>query len=259
MLTVDALAQEIRRVDGNHSLGAGALAEALMPFISAALSIEQTQPVQVKALEWAGETDSYALAEVTQKTYSISFEEGAFWANWDASLSPFSSLSAAKSAAQQDYETRIRSAIVGVAAVEPEPVAWMYQFKTNAPVLVVEKRNWAGTHSEWTETPLYAHPPTTRIADSAEAGGSATSSIVGVPVEPDFWTSHNNFENLTMLGKGVTDEKDGVVWDFATQEWVNADVPLYATPPSTRIADRAEQGGSARTTSGAYPGGNHDT
>mgnify|MGYP001486935281 CR=1 FL=1 len=34
MLDVDALAQEIRRVDGSNSLGAGALAEALMPFIS---------------------------------------------------------------------------------------------------------------------------------------------------------------------------------------------------------------------------------
>ena len=32
-LDVDALAQEIRRVDGSHSLGAGALAEALLPFI----------------------------------------------------------------------------------------------------------------------------------------------------------------------------------------------------------------------------------
>jgi len=30
---VDELAQEIRRVDGNHDLGAGALAEALLPFI----------------------------------------------------------------------------------------------------------------------------------------------------------------------------------------------------------------------------------
>lgn len=36
-LTIDALAQEIRRVDGNHSLGAGALAEALMPFLATAL------------------------------------------------------------------------------------------------------------------------------------------------------------------------------------------------------------------------------
>lgn len=35
---VDDLAQEIRRVDGNHDLGAGALAEALMPFLSQCLS-----------------------------------------------------------------------------------------------------------------------------------------------------------------------------------------------------------------------------
>ena len=34
-LHVDALAQEIRRVDGRHDLGAGALAESLMPFLSA--------------------------------------------------------------------------------------------------------------------------------------------------------------------------------------------------------------------------------
>lgn len=34
-LTVDALAQEIRRVDGNHNMGAGALADAIMPFILA--------------------------------------------------------------------------------------------------------------------------------------------------------------------------------------------------------------------------------
>ena len=33
MHSVDDLAQEIRRVDGNHSLGAGALAEALFPFM----------------------------------------------------------------------------------------------------------------------------------------------------------------------------------------------------------------------------------
>jgi hypothetical protein len=34
-VSVDALAQEIRRVDGHHTLGAGALAEALLPFIEA--------------------------------------------------------------------------------------------------------------------------------------------------------------------------------------------------------------------------------
>lgn len=37
-VNVDALAQEIRRVDGNHSLGAGAFAEALLPFLTAALA-----------------------------------------------------------------------------------------------------------------------------------------------------------------------------------------------------------------------------
>lgn len=33
-LFVDQLANEIRRVDGGHSLGAGALAEALLPFLT---------------------------------------------------------------------------------------------------------------------------------------------------------------------------------------------------------------------------------
>ena len=39
-LNVDALANEIRRVDGDDeaSLGAGALAEALMPFLSASMA-----------------------------------------------------------------------------------------------------------------------------------------------------------------------------------------------------------------------------
>lgn len=48
-ITVDALAQEIRRVDGNHSLGAGALAEALMPFLTAALSDQERA---VDGSEW---------------------------------------------------------------------------------------------------------------------------------------------------------------------------------------------------------------
>jgi len=43
---VDELAQEIRRVDGNHSLGAGALAEALLPFLTRALA---QQPLSVPA------------------------------------------------------------------------------------------------------------------------------------------------------------------------------------------------------------------
>ncbi len=41
---IDALAQEIRRIDGAHSLGAGALAEALWPYVAA---------LQADTREWA--------------------------------------------------------------------------------------------------------------------------------------------------------------------------------------------------------------
>lgn len=43
----DALAQEIRRVDGAHKLGAGGLAEALMPFIEAVRAEERAKAAQI--------------------------------------------------------------------------------------------------------------------------------------------------------------------------------------------------------------------
>lgn len=46
MTQINALSNEIRRVDGGHSLGAGALAEALMPFLA---------QVQAEALREAAE------------------------------------------------------------------------------------------------------------------------------------------------------------------------------------------------------------
>lgn len=113
MLTIDTLAQEIRRVDGSHSLGAGALAEALMPFLSAALSIEQTQPVKVKALEWLSDDLGWPRTAVSAVgIYGI-------WANFELVTPPkstvkrFTSMEAAKAAAQSDYETRVLSAIEG--------------------------------------------------------------------------------------------------------------------------------------------------
>ena len=42
-IDVDALANEIRRVDGDHSLGAGALAEALSPYILALIEVERAK------------------------------------------------------------------------------------------------------------------------------------------------------------------------------------------------------------------------
>lgn len=43
-VSVEELAQEIRRVDGNHDLGAGALAEALVPFLSSMLAAAPAAP-----------------------------------------------------------------------------------------------------------------------------------------------------------------------------------------------------------------------
>lgn len=43
---VDALANEIRRLNGNNDMGAGALAEALMPFIQRQLPAQEWQPIE---------------------------------------------------------------------------------------------------------------------------------------------------------------------------------------------------------------------
>lgn len=51
-MSVDDLAQAIRVVDGNHSLGAGALAEALMPFIrTASAQALQSEKARADAAE----------------------------------------------------------------------------------------------------------------------------------------------------------------------------------------------------------------
>jgi len=61
--TVDELAQEIRRVDGNHDLGAGALAEALTPFLLTKLvacrKLERTSVLAALATQERGEPFGY--------------------------------------------------------------------------------------------------------------------------------------------------------------------------------------------------------
>ena len=49
MINVDELANEIRRVDGDHALGAGALAEALMPFLEAAYTVARDEALEEAA------------------------------------------------------------------------------------------------------------------------------------------------------------------------------------------------------------------
>ena len=83
-----------------------------------AAAFSDKQAGEVKALEWVGDGDCYAFADVTHQSYSIAFEEGKYWANWNVALPPFDTLDAAKAAAQTDYEQRVRSALVDVPAVE---------------------------------------------------------------------------------------------------------------------------------------------
>lgn len=52
VVDIDALAQEIRRVDGSNTLGAGALAEALAPFLSALADADTAVPVLREARDW---------------------------------------------------------------------------------------------------------------------------------------------------------------------------------------------------------------
>lgn len=63
-MTVDALANEIRRVDGNHSLGAGALAEAILPFIqSAALALQRKDVQRLEYLLTSEDVEIYMITD----------------------------------------------------------------------------------------------------------------------------------------------------------------------------------------------------
>lgn len=179
-MQIDDLAQEIRRVDGNHSLGAGALAEALMPFIAALSSAEEKAvEVSVKPLEWrempvppAGES----LASSTVGLYCIPHSGDRFYLRFRDKrvLGDFSTLAKAKAAAQQDYETRIRSALVDVPAVESEPVAvGIGIFRGGemigcVPGITTLDDEFRLPEDTDERNPLYVHPPRSSLIQSDE-------------------------------------------------------------------------------------------
>ena len=110
--------------------------------ISAALSDKQAGEVKIKPLEWTGllspredgpaepTGDIEAATLIGEYSVCLDEDEGVSetpWCAWSPveNIGHFESLEAAKAAAQSDYETRIRSALVDVPAVESEPVAWL--------------------------------------------------------------------------------------------------------------------------------------
>lgn len=96
--------------------------------LSAALSIEQTQPVKVKALEWdefsttaRRHFQSNTILGQFQVSYLGEFECWQLYSpqkstSWKENFSRHASSEAAKAAAQQDYETRILSTLVNAQA-----------------------------------------------------------------------------------------------------------------------------------------------
>jgi hypothetical protein len=141
--------------------------------LSAALS-EKTQPVRVKALEWSliyssdDETAWSAMAIGGVYTVRQLTNTGGAWLHCVRTEKRYPSVEAAKAAAQQDFETRIRSAIVDV-PVEP----------------VAEAGEMPGSNGGFTMaafrasdvpigTKLYTTPLSTRTASTAD--GSATLS-----------------------------------------------------------------------------------
>lgn len=173
MLTIDALAQEIRRVDGNHSLGAGALAEALYPFLSA---LVEEKPVAVKALEDAYAAGFNASSEGYNAEYFPEYASNEEWlAERDGSIS------------------RIRSALVDVPAVESEPDGWLCTAPPgvwssgrvdtdNANVQAWRDRDY--TCIPYWLSPSVAHPPRSLSDEGSEVIAAAQRYVDSVSHDP---------------------------------------------------------------------------
>jgi len=116
-MDVDDLANEIRMVPGWRDLGAGELAEQLLPAIlreaASRLQAPAVAEVEVKPMEWG----SYG-ADTPFGSYTVSENFDDKW-EWTFHCYPYGSPddtvydteAEARQAAQADYERRIRSAL----------------------------------------------------------------------------------------------------------------------------------------------------
>lgn len=138
--------------------------------ISSALSIEQTQPVQVKALEWRREAP-YHVARVFGGLYAVEAWDGGVTLSGIPGRRDFKDIEAAKAAAQQDYETRIRSAIVEV------PVVTLSPYEAEKIVKRLEfDASWDKCGDGYYSIKRQLAALSTRPADRAEQDGSAINS-----------------------------------------------------------------------------------
>lgn len=89
-------------------------------------------------------------------------------------------------------------------------------------------------------------PEGERDMGKAIAAYLAASGQVLVDADPVAWAHHNAVSN----GYGFLCEKEtGMVWDFAAQNWGNADVPLYAYRQPFPHPHPADEGSETETKS----------
>lgn len=115
--TVGELAHEIRRLDGNHSLGAGLLAEALMPFLSRN-SAAPAPVVRVKPLVWEKHHLRGKRAHAAGLGVYRIHESGKFWY-----LNQDYMGEGGEEAAQADCERRILSTLDITSAPSPDAIS----------------------------------------------------------------------------------------------------------------------------------------
>jgi len=159
---VDALAQEIRRVDGNHQLGAGALAEALMPFLS--------RPSGADAKRW--------LVEETLPSGSIRWQ--AFEYELDANLR-------AGSSEHPCVVTALYAAppLPEPVAVAPdlEPVAW-HCFGSGQGWIEDKLTRDAETAEDYSKRPAqWKVEPLIRLSDHADALATLSANLDAITRE----------------------------------------------------------------------------
>lgn len=204
---VAAAAKALVEAEATHDCKEPWINHAARAALSAALSIEQTPPVKVKALEWRkpDQRNTLSRAENDLGVYRVwtHFEADGrwFWSldGYEKASGECSSEDEAQAAAQQDYETRIRSAIVEVPVDIPadlvERCSEIFGWKKTGVLTGDRLRSQARAIREKFNSVFDAGEAlrqaeeetkreamrfiialsTTRTTDSAEMGGSATS------------------------------------------------------------------------------------
>ncbi|QIG72952.1 dihydrofolate reductase protein [Rhizobium phage RHph_N3_2] len=188
--------------------------------------------VKVKPLEWRPEPP-YHVARVFGNVYAVEAWDGGATLSGVGGRRDFKTLDEAKAAAQQDYETRIMSALAPQAGDNAEePVAWRY--RTKAPdgwsMWTVTSEKPDGSAYECEIVPLYERPQSA----AARAG----------QLQAYFEAAEDVFEGKGGDGKRMFNRGD-MVRKKSGSSWNGRVVGFYSTeltPVGYCVESRRERG-----------------